>query len=114
MKNVYMLTKMQYPRAAAAEALKQTNNDVGRALDVRLLNPSLPYLQKILGWEVHARAYKTVFFWSYNILCIFMNICSHANSNIKKKTKRLTDFKFTILLIVFQRHTGSERVKQKS
>ena len=37
MQNVYMLEKMQFPRAAAAEALKQTNNDVGRALDVRLL-----------------------------------------------------------------------------
>lgn len=48
MQNVYMLTKMQYPQAAAAEALKQTNNDVGRALDVRLLIPSLPHLVKFL------------------------------------------------------------------
>ncbi|KAL8580117.1 hypothetical protein ACOMHN_061231 [Nucella lapillus] len=41
MQNVRMLEQMQFPRAGAAEALKQTNNDVARALDVLQEHPEL-------------------------------------------------------------------------
>jgi hypothetical protein len=37
MENVRTLVSMNFPRGAAVEALKQVNNSVGRALDVRFV-----------------------------------------------------------------------------
>ena len=45
MQNVYMMVEMNFPRAAAAEALKQTNNDVSMAIDVRMFSRTLQALQ---------------------------------------------------------------------
>lgn len=41
MQNVHMLVEMSFPRAAAAEALKQTNNDVSLALELLQNHPEL-------------------------------------------------------------------------
>ncbi|KAK7498565.1 hypothetical protein BaRGS_00010225 [Batillaria attramentaria] len=41
MQNVSMLVDMSFPRAAAAEALKQTNNDVALALELLQTHPEL-------------------------------------------------------------------------
>lgn len=46
MQNVHMLVKMDFSRAAAAEALKQTNNSLDAALDVRLEREKFTYTVK--------------------------------------------------------------------
>ncbi|XP_076460084.1 NEDD8 ultimate buster 1-like [Babylonia areolata] len=47
MQNVNMMVQMMYPRAAAAEALKQTNNNVERAIDVLQDHPELMELPDV-------------------------------------------------------------------
>ena len=44
-------------------------------------------------------------------LCVLIRILSHTNA--KKKTKRLKDSNFSLLLVVPKRLHGSERVKQQ-
>ena len=79
-----------------------------------LLTPSLPQPVKCLGWKLHERACKQYIFWSYNICfqCFaYSRLSFHMPVQKRKQKGGLRVWNFTLPLVVFKRHNGSEKVK---
>ena len=71
-------------------------------------------IHKCLGWKLHERACKQYIFWSYNICfqCFaYSRLSFHMPVQKRKQKGRLRVWNFTLLLVVFKRHNGSEKVK---
>ena len=80
-----------------------------------ILTASLPQPVKFMGWKVHVHACKHYIFWSCNI---YLQCYAFWRNSLqipmpkkkKKKKKGWRVWDFTLLLVVFKWHHGSERV----
>ena len=80
----------------------------------RTLTPSLPQPVTFLGWKMHRRTCKQYIFRSYST-STFYAVWFHENSftcPCEKAEKRLNLFSnFTLLLVLFEWHHGSDGAK---
>ena len=81
----------------------------------QLLNPFTAPVCKISEPKIAQTLLLKVYFWGsitniISILCVSIKILSHIIA--KKKTKKLKDSNFALLLVVLKWHDGSERVNK--